>query len=140
MHLRRNFRIEWCVDRCEVCSHLRQHGFQHVVAADAQTILNNLQVGMSVPDMPSDPEHVGGAPTRNFNQRLRRASDFNNAAIVEHESIAVAQSDWPLQVEQKGGSFFSRQYDAPALAIIGIKNNAINRVTRAPRTNRFDRD
>src|SRR5690349_5890189 len=89
----RRLRIEWRVDRCEACSHLRQHGLQHMVAANAQVILNDLQIGMAIADMPSNPKHVGGAPASNFDQRLRGSSHFNNGAVVEHESIAIAQDD-----------------------------------------------
>jgi hypothetical protein len=138
--LRRGFRIEWCVDRRKARSHLPQHGFQHVVAADAQMISNDLQVGMAVADMPGETKHVGGTPTFNFDQRLKRPSHFNNGAVIEHETIAITQPDRPLQVEHKCRAVLSGQHYAPALALISAKNNAINCLAHVPKACRFDCD
>ena len=51
---------------------------------------NDLQVGMAVANMPSYAKHVGGASAFDFDQRLRRTPHFNNSAIIEDETIAVA--------------------------------------------------
>jgi hypothetical protein len=103
-----------------------------VVAADAQAIFNDLQVGVAVADMPSEAKHVSGAPAFNFYQRLRRPSHFNYATVVEHETITIAQRDRAFQIEQEGRTLFSGQHDAPTLAIIRVENYAIDRLAYVP--------
>jgi len=85
-------RIEWRVNRSEPRAEPAQHILDHMIAANAQPIADDLHVDMPVTDVPGKPRQFVAVGGGDFDQRLRPADDANNAAVVEHETIAVAQS------------------------------------------------
>jgi hypothetical protein len=132
--------IEWRVDGCETCSHLHQHGFQHMIAPDAQAIAYKLQIGVAVTNMPGETQRINRALARNLDQQPRRTLDLDNSAIVEQRTIAIVQCDWPLEVEHECRALLSSQHKSSSLAVISVENDAIDCFMRVPRARRSDCD
>jgi hypothetical protein len=76
-----------------------QHALDHMVAANAQPIADNLHIDMTVADMPGESRQLVTVRRGNFDQRLGPADDAHNAAVVEREAVAVAQRGRLRQVE-----------------------------------------
>src|SRR5665647_1793474 len=58
MRRRGGFRIERRIERRQLRTEAAQHILQHVVAADAQSVADNLHVGVAVAEMPGQPHRV----------------------------------------------------------------------------------
>jgi hypothetical protein len=114
-------RIEWRFHRRKAGAKPTQHVLNHVVAANAQLIADDLHLDMPVADVPGEPRQFMAVGGSNFGQRLRPADDAHNAAVVEHESVTVAQRHRVRQVEQKGGAPFAGQDDAAAMPLVGVE-------------------
>src|ERR1019366_7587848 len=78
------------------------------------------------------------AASGNLHQLLMRTRDQHDAAVVEHETIAVAQAYWLGEVEQKLRAILSGHHDAPTLAVTGVEHDAIDRRGGGPVTSGFN--
>ena len=115
-----------------------QHILDHVIAANAQPIANDLHLDMPIADMPGEPRQFLAAGGGNFDQGLRPADDAHDAAVVEHESVAVAQSGRARQVEQKGRAALAGQDDPAAMPVVRIEQNLIDCTGAVPMAGRLD--
>lgn len=136
--MRIQLRIERRFNLRQGRSHLLQHAFQHMIAANAQLLSHDLKPGMSVADVPSKPHQIACTVGRDLGQRLRNSLHGDNRAVVEHKAIAIAQCDGTFEVEQERRAVLSRQNDSPTVTVIGIENHAIDGFDRVPFTCRFD--
>ena len=132
-------RIEWRVNRSEPRGEPAQHILDHMIAANAQPITDDLHVDMPVTDVPGKPRQFVAVGGGDFDQRLRPTDDAHNAAVVEHETIAVAQSGRLRQVEQKRRAPLAGQNDAAAMPLMCVERNLIDRTGAVPVAGRFDR-
>jgi hypothetical protein len=131
-------RIKRRVDRSEPSAEPPQHVLDHMIAANTQPVADDLHLDMPIADVPGQPRQhmaVGGG---DFDQRLRAADDPHDAAIVEHKTVAVAQSDDLGQIEQKGRAALARQNDSAALALMRVEQNLIDRAAAVPVAHRLD--
>jgi len=119
-------RIEWCLDRRKPRPETAQHLLDHVIAADAQPIADDLHVDVTVADMPSEPRHVVRARCGDLDQRLRPADDAHDGAVVEHERVAVTQGGRLRQIEQERGAALGGKDDTAAVAVIGVERDLID--------------
>ena len=103
-----------------------QHVLDHMIAADAQPIADDLHVDVAVADVPGEPRQFVAVGGRDFDQRLRPADDPHNAAVVEHETIAVTQGGRLRQVEQKGRAPLAGQDDAAAMPLMRVEQDLID--------------
>ena len=115
-----------------------QHIFNHMVPANAQPIADNLHVDMAVADVPGEPRQLVTVRCGDFDQRFGPADDAHNAAIVEHEAVAVAQSGRLRQVKQKGRAPLAGQDNAAAVPVVRIELNVIDRTGAVPVARRLD--
>jgi hypothetical protein len=125
-------RIERRLDRRQHGSHLAQHVFEHVIAANAKFLSINLQPGMPVADVPGKSQQLARRSGGDFGQRLTGASHRHDRTIVEHQAIAVVQGRGARKVKQEPGAALADQHGAPAVAILGIKNDAVDRFACGP--------
>ena len=124
-------RIERRFDRRKPCAQPAQHVLDHMVAADAQPVADDLHVEMPVADMPGEPRQLARIGRCDLDQRLRPAGDAHHPAIVEDEAVTVAQCRRLRQVEQELGAALAGEDDAAAMALLRIERDADRR--RSPR-------
>src|SRR5438874_11273198 len=69
MAMRAGFGLERRFDRRQLSAEPRDHIFKHVIAADAQRGADNLHLGMSVAEVPSEPDQIERRLGRDLDQR-----------------------------------------------------------------------
>ena len=77
-----------------------QHGFQHMIAADAQAIPHHLHLGVAIAEVPGEPREVVRRRGRNFQQQLRPADHAHDIAVVEQDiarALDAADAAYCLQ-------------------------------------------
>jgi hypothetical protein len=132
MGVRTLLRVERRFDGRKPGAESTQHVFDHVIATNAQPIADDLNFDMSVADVPGEPRQCVAVVGGDFDQSLDAADDTHNAAVVEHETIAVAQRHRLRQIEQKGRALLAVQHDAPALPLICIEQDLVDRTGAVP--------
>ena len=120
------FRIERRFERRQPRAEPAQHVLDDVIAADAQPIAADLHVDMPIADVPGQPRQLVCIGSRDFDQRLRPADNPHDAAVVEHQAVAVAQGRRLRQIEQKRRAAFAGQDDAAAMAVIGVERDLVD--------------
>jgi hypothetical protein len=101
------FWLERLFDRFERCAKTLQHLFEHMVAAYTQPAVEDLHLGVTIADMPSEPHHVFLAGSRDLYERLGATHHFDNRAIFQHQAIAILQGDRVFEIEQEVRALFS---------------------------------
>src|SRR6201999_4678682 len=110
-----------------------------MVAADAQPVADDLDIGVAVAEMPGEPDGIERAARADLNQGLRRAIHQNDRAIIEQESIALAQGHRLFEIEQEFTALFGGQHNAPPVAVAGIEHDAVDGRRRIPITRTSNR-
>ena len=85
---------------------------------------------MAVAEMPGDAgqsEPVGGPDLR---QRLGRGDDFDNAPVLEAQTVAAAQHRGFCEIEQEGKTADAGHGHAPAIALVKIEHHRVGRRAR----------
>ncbi|MET4325651.1 hypothetical protein ABIB80_001472 [Bradyrhizobium sp. i1.15.2] len=103
------------------------HGFDDVVAADAQALGHDLRRQMAIAEMPADANKVVRIVAANLEQRLGRGDHLDQSAVLQHQCIAAAQGDGILQVEQELEPPRSRHRHPAAVSIVEIEHDRIRR-------------
>src|SRR5262249_16616055 len=81
-------RIERRLDRSHTRPETPQHLFQHVIAADAQSLADHLQLGVAVADMPGEPRKLVQALRRGLAEGRPPARDPKESAGPEPPTAA----------------------------------------------------
>ena len=102
------------------------HIFEHMIAADAQLAAEDLHVGVSIAEMPSQADKIERCRAFDLGQGFDTAAHAHHRSIVEDKAVAVAQHGCVRQVKQKAGAALRGQHEAPAMPIIGAENHAID--------------
>jgi hypothetical protein len=131
-------RIERRFDRRKPRAEPAQHVFDHMVAADAQPIADDLNLDMTIANVPGEPRQFMAARGGNFDQGLGPADDAHDATVVEHEAVAVAQSGRARQVEQEDRATLAGQDNAAAMPVVRIEQNLIDCTGAVPMAGRLD--
>ena len=119
-------RIERCIDYRAPAAQARNHLLQHVIAADAQPVADDLHIGVAVAEMPSQLHQRERRPRRDLGQRLGLPCHQHDPAIVEHDAVAVAQRDGLVQIQQKLGPMLALEHDAAAMPVACIEHDEID--------------
>jgi len=131
-------RIERRLHRRKPRAEPAQHLLDHMIAANAQPVADDLHVDVPVADMPGEPRQfvtVGGG---DFDQRLRPADDAHDAAVIEHKTITVTERRRLRQVEQEGRAALAGQNGAAAMALMRIERNLIDGAGAVPMARGLD--
>ena len=131
-------RIERRFDGREPRAEPAQHIFDHMIAAHAQPIADDLHFDVTVSDVPGKPCQFMASGGGDLDQRLRSADDAHDAAVVQHQAVAIPQSGCPRQVEQKGRTPFARQDDTATMPLVGVEQNVIDCTGAIPLAGRLD--
>ncbi len=124
--------IERRFDRRQPRAEPAQHVLDDMIAPDAQAVADNLYVDVPVADVPGEPRQLVGVGCGDFDERLRPADNTHDGAIVEHETVAVAQRRCLRQVEKKFRAALAAQNDAAAMALMRVERHGIDRVGGVP--------
>ncbi len=119
------FRIECGLDRRDHGPETLQHRLDDMIAADAQPVAEQFRRQMAIAEMPGDADEMGRITCRHLGERLRRRRDGDDATILQHQPVAMAQRDRTRQVEQERCAADSRHRDAPAMPRIEIEQHGI---------------
>jgi hypothetical protein len=131
-------RIKRRVEGSEQSAEPPQHVLDHMIAANTQPVADDLHLDVPVADVPGEPRQRMAVRGDDFDQRLRAADDPHNAAIVEHKTVAVAQSDDLGQIEQKGRAALACQNDPATLPLMRVEQNLIDRAAAVPVARHLD--
>jgi hypothetical protein len=101
------------------------HILEHVIAANAQSTVNNLDLRVSISEVPGQAHKAARRSRIDFTQWLRLASDGNNRSVVKDKTVTVPQRHRSRQIEQKLGPVLAGQNDTPAVAIVGAENDLV---------------
>jgi hypothetical protein len=131
-------RIERRVEGSQPSAEPPQHVLDHMIAANTQPVADDLHLDVPVADVPGEPRQRMAVGRGDFDQRFRAADDPNDAAIVEHKTVAVAQSDHLRQIEQKRRPAVAGQNDPSALPLMRVEQDLIDRAAAVPMARHLD--
>ena len=115
-----------------------QHIFDHMIAPDAQPLADDLNIDVTIADVPGEARETVGVAGGDFDQRLRAADHANDSAIVEHEAVAVPQRGGLRQIEQKFGAALAVQHHPPAMALMRVERDRVDGACLIPVSGGFD--
>src|SRR5690348_1447975 len=93
--------IERRLDLDDARAQSPDHGFDDVIAADAQAFCHDLRRQMPVAEVPGDPHQMLRIASPDLEQRLGGSDHFNQPSIFQDQRIAAAQRHRIFQVEQE---------------------------------------
>ena len=125
-------------DRFEPCAKAAQHIFDHMIAPDAQPLADDLNVDVTIADMPSKAREIVTIGSGDFNERLGPADHADDGAVVEHEAVAVAEHSGLRQIEQKFCAAFAAQHHPSPMALMRIERNRVDGFGLIPVSGGFD--
>jgi hypothetical protein len=125
-------------DRGEPRTEAAQHIFDHMIAPDAQPLADDLDVDMTIADMPGEAREIVGVGSGDFNERLRPADHADDGAVVEHEAVAVAERSGLPKIEQEFRAALAAQHHPSAMALMRIERNGVNGARFIPVSGNFD--
>src|SRR5262245_12519671 len=103
-----------------------------MVAADAELVAGDLDVGMAVAEMPGEAcefLRIGGG---DFDQLLRLAVDPHDRAILQYEAVTFTQRRRLRQVEQEDRAALAREQHTASKAAVGIEHDTVDRGALTP--------
>ncbi len=107
------------------------HGDQDMIVRDAQCgVVENLDRGVSVADVPGDAGAVGRAVAGDVGDGLGRGSDADVGAILKDKSVAVGQAFGVGEVEQEWLAGVVGQADTAAVTVVEGQGNGGDWVAR----------
>jgi hypothetical protein len=120
-------RIERRFDRNEARTESANHVLDHMIAADAQPLPDDLRRQMPVAEMPRDPHQMQRIGAANFDQWLRRTDYLDQSAVFQHERIAAAQRDCLFQIEEEFEPARSGHRHASPMPVVEAEHDRICR-------------
>ncbi len=106
------------------------HVFDHRIAANAQVVAEKLGRQMAVAEVPGDAEQAGGRVRRDLGERFGRRIDGDDAAVLEHQPVAVPERHGLGQIEQEIQPASSGHRHAAAVPLVVIEDDAVDRFPR----------
>lgn len=94
--------IEWRFNFLNRSAEAKQHVADHVVASEPDRSLGDLRRQVTVADLPGKRQEVPGVPAPHLHQLFRFGTDLDDAAIIKHQPVAMAQKPRLRQIEQEG--------------------------------------
>jgi hypothetical protein len=114
------FGLERSFNRHQLRAEGREHVLQYVVAPHPQPVACNLEVCVAVAEVPGESCQGCRIGRRDLYQWLGLGDDEDDGAVVEYESVAVAQPSDLREVQQEFQAALAGQYGAAAAALVGI--------------------
>jgi hypothetical protein len=121
------FRIEWRLDLDDAGAEALYHFLDDVIAPDPQRLAHDLRRQMAIAEMPGQANQMKRIAAADFEQRLRRGHDFDQAPVFQNQCVTAAQRYRGLEVEQKRKSACARHRHPSPMAIVEIEHHGIGR-------------
>ena len=121
------FRIERRLDGERAPAERLGHRLDHRIAANAQPLADDLHRQLPMTEMPGDSRHMRQIVAANLGQRLGCRHHFDQPAVIQHQSIAAAQRQLLLKIEQKRQPAGAGQRGVPAAPCIKIEHDRVGR-------------
>jgi hypothetical protein len=118
-------RFEGAFDLRDLAAKLARHILNHLIAANANTIGQNLHGQMTIAQMPSHARQITRLCDADFGEWLGCRHHFDQAPIFEHKCIAMAQHDGFGQIKQEGEALHAGHSDPAAMTLFKIEHNRI---------------
>lgn len=132
MMRRAGLRVERRVDRRDRGAKACRHLLQHVIAPDAEPVAHDLHVGVAVAEVPGELHQRERRPDHDLGQGFGLAGHQHDAAIVEHDPVAVAQRHGLVEVQQELGAAFALEHDAAAMPVTRVEHDEVGCGGRIP--------
>jgi hypothetical protein len=126
------FGVEGGVDDVYVAAELFDHGFDDVVAADADLVSDQLDREVAVAEVPGDADEFGIGVGVDFGEGFWTGADADDGAGIELQAVAVAQAGGLGEIEEEILAGFGFQEDAAAVAAIEIDQDFVGGVCLGP--------
>ena len=123
---RPGFRIERRFDTRNLRAQQLCHVFEHMVVPDQYAAAVDLHVGVTVAEMPGEPDQFEGCGRAQFQQPLRLPRHQHRGAVVEHDAVAVAQLNRLIEVKQEVRPALSLESDAAAVPVAGVEPHPVD--------------
>ena len=126
-------RIERRLERGDARAEPLEHARDHPVVADAQVIARHLRRQVSVAEVPGERQQVLRVAPAHREQRLGGGAHRDAAAVLEHETFAVAQQARLGQIEQEGDTAVALEATSTAMTIgLVERDRVVGRNLRVP--------
>jgi hypothetical protein len=130
--------IERRFDRRQPRAEPAKHLLDDVIAPDAQPFADDLDVDVTIADVPSKPRQVVAIDSGDFNERLGPPDDPHDCAVLEHQPVAIAQRGGLRKVEQEFRAALAAQHDPAAMAVMRIERDRVDSRRLVPMSGRFN--
>jgi len=117
--------IERGFDDDHACAEAAHHVFDHMIAADAKTLADDLRRQMPVAEVPGDPHEMVRIGAANFHQRFGRSDHLDQPPVFQHQRIAAAERDGLLQVEQEFQPVRAGHRHPPPVPVVEAEDHRI---------------
>ena len=119
------FRVERPLDGDDFRAEAARHVLDHMVAPDPERASRQLDRQVTIAEMPGDPRQRDRVLAADLGERLRRRDHFDDAAVLQRETVAGAQHQSLGQIEQEGEALDAGHRDAAAMTIVIIEHDGI---------------
>ena len=120
------FGIERRLDLDHARAQSLHHGFDDMIAPNAQALGHDLGWQMAVAEMPGYPDQIMRIRPSDFDQQLRRRHHLDQPSIVEHQRVAAAQRNRAFEIQQKRKSARTGHRHPPPVPVVEIKHDGID--------------
>lgn len=114
-----------------------QHMGDDGVASDQDPVSLNLRCKMSIAEVPREAKERCRILGPHLKKRLVASKDFDNAAILKPEAVAVAKQRGLRQIQKALGSMVRRDDDPAAMARIVVEGRLVRRALPGARVKDF---
>jgi hypothetical protein len=119
------FGIELGVDCFDAAAQMLNHVCDNPIGASAQTPVDHLHWEMSIGEMPSNAQQCHIILRADFEKRFGLCCNKHNAAALQSQLVAVAESSSFRQIEQNLGTRFCMQRNAAAMAMVVVEQHGV---------------
>lgn len=121
------FRIERSLDGDRAPTQRLHHRLDFRIAANAQALADDLHRQLPMAEMPGDSCDMRQIGAADFGQRFGRGHHLDQAAIIELQRVAAAQSQLKFEIELKGEPACAGQRSLASAPLLEIKNDGVGR-------------
>ena len=119
------FRVERRLDMGDRRAEPGQHRLDDVIAADQQPVAGELGRQVAIAEMPGDADQMGGVARTDLGQRFGRRPHRDDAAVLQHQAVAVAKRRRFRQVEQEFETALAGHRQPAAMAVVMVENHRV---------------
>jgi hypothetical protein len=121
------FRIERRLDLDNAGTKPFHHGLDHMVMADAKPLADDLRRQVPVAEVPGQPHEMARISPADFEKMFRCSHNFDQPAILQHQSISAPQRGHLLKIEQEFETARPSHCHAAAMTVVKTKYDGISR-------------